>query len=116
MTIELTAPARPVAPVWLSGYRAARTRFPPRPAAAGWPSAAQAREQVRERLASAPPGSAGGLGLLLDWLEDQPGDTWQQRWLASGAETAGTSWRQLHARCEIAGPSAGRQGQGQAPR
>jgi hypothetical protein len=98
VTIELTAPARPVVSVWLSGYRAARARFPSRPAAAGWPGAGQTRDQVRERLASGAPGSARGLGLLLDWLEDQPGDTWQQRWLASGAETAGTSWRQLHAR------------------
>ena len=39
-----------------------------------------------------------GRGLLLDWLEDQDGDSWQQRWLASGAEEAGTSWWQLPAR------------------
>jgi len=32
---------------------------------------------------------------MLDWLEDQPGDTWQQRWLASRAETAGPGWRQV---------------------
>jgi len=25
----------------------------------------------------------------MDWLADQPGDTWQQRWVASGADTAG---------------------------
>ena len=30
-----------------------------------------------------------GLPVLLDWLEDQPGETWQQRWLASGADAAG---------------------------
>ena len=29
-----------------------------------------------------------GVRLALDWLTDQPGDTWQQRWLASGAEAA----------------------------
>ena len=28
-----------------------------------------------------------GLASLLDWLEDQPGDSWQDRWLASGADT-----------------------------
>jgi hypothetical protein len=40
----------------------------------------------------------GGQILLLNWLEGQDGDSWQQRWLASGAEQAGTSWRQLPAR------------------
>ena len=39
-----------------------------------------------------------GLGLLLDWLEDQPGQDWQQRWLASGAETAGRRWRDVPAK------------------
>ena len=36
-----------------------------------------------------------GLGLLLDWLEAQPGSTWQDRWLVSGADAAGRSWRQI---------------------
>jgi hypothetical protein len=30
-----------------------------------------------------------GLPVLLDWLGEQPGRTWQQRWLASGADAAG---------------------------
>jgi hypothetical protein len=34
------------------------------------------------------------LGLVLDWLEVQPGPTWQDRWTASGAEEAG-GWRDL---------------------
>src|ERR1022692_500762 len=42
-----------------------------------------------------------GLTFLLDWLEAQPGATWQERWLASGADTA---WRQ--------GPAAWLQAQG----
>jgi hypothetical protein len=33
-----------------------------------------------------------GLPLLLDWLADQPGANWQQRWLASGADAAGEDW------------------------
>jgi integrase len=33
-----------------------------------------------------------GLPVLLDWLEEQPGRTWQQRWLASGADSAGEQW------------------------
>jgi hypothetical protein len=37
-----------------------------------------------------------GPGALLGWLEDQPGATWQERWLASGADQAGTpGWREL---------------------
>jgi len=36
-----------------------------------------------------------GLTLLLDWLEDQPGPTWQDRWLASGADADGAAWRPL---------------------
>jgi integrase len=31
--------------------------------------------------------------LLLDWLVDQPGATWQERWLSSGADAAGRTWR-----------------------
>lgn len=27
-----------------------------------------------------------GVRIVLDWLQTQPGDSWQQRWLASGAE------------------------------
>ena len=40
---------------------------------------------------------AAGLNLLLDWLEDQPGRSWHERWLASGADAAGSRWRQVPA-------------------
>ena len=36
------------------------------------------------------------LGLILDWLQAQPGATWQERWTASGAEDSG-DWRDLAA-------------------
>jgi integrase len=36
-----------------------------------------------------------GLGLLLDWLEEQPGGNWQDRWLASGADAGHGAWRQV---------------------
>ena len=39
-----------------------------------------------------------GLTFLLDWLEAQPGRTWQERWLASGADAAGAGWRKSPAR------------------
>jgi hypothetical protein len=48
-------------------------------------SAARTRDKTRRR----------GLGKLLDWLERQPGDTWQDRWLASGADAAGFDWADL---------------------
>ena len=38
---------------------------------------------------------AAGLELLLDWLEDQPGGSWQDRWLASGADAGNGAWRQV---------------------
>ena len=39
-----------------------------------------------------------GLRLVLDWLAEQPGQSWQERWMASGADAAATGWRQLPAR------------------
>lgn len=80
-----------------------------RPRGPDWPATGQERDQVWELLTCAPfavpdnPGSGQrgsheiGLGLLLDWLEDQPGESWQQRWVASGVDTAGRSWRQIPA-------------------
>ena len=40
---------------------------------------------------------AVGVKLLVAWLADQKGKTWQQRWLASGADAAGAGWRQVPA-------------------
>jgi Phage integrase family len=102
MTATVSAP-RAAASVWLSGYQAGRTRFPPRPAGGDWPATRQAREQVLGQLASAAPGPgsggtgrhAAGLALLLDWLAGQDGGSWQERWLASGADGAGAAWTQL---------------------
>jgi integrase-like protein len=91
------------APLALAGMRA---RFPARPAASGWPATTANREETLRRLTSAPfaSDSAGtqkqrvlGLTSLLDWLEDQPGDSWQDRWLASGADSAGRGWREVPA-------------------
>ncbi len=80
-------------------------RFPPRAPAATWPATQQPRQQVLDRLFRPPflpdnPTSGAtrrrGLRRLLDWLGDQPGDTWQHRWIASGADAAGNpTWREL---------------------
>ena len=94
----VTGAPRAAPSAWLAGYRAARSRFPPRPAAADWPATRRARHQVQDLLAGGPGDGRGGQRLLLDWLADQDGDSWQQRWLSSGAERAGTSWWQLPAR------------------
>jgi len=43
-----------------------------------------------------------GLTRILDWLERQPGDTWQDRWLASAADTCGNqAWRRLPMREQL---------------
>jgi integrase len=73
-----------------------------RPAGTDWPHTRVGREQAWERLMRAPfvlakPNSqyvrANGLHALLDWLGEQPGDSWQQRWFATGAESARGQWR-----------------------
>jgi Phage integrase family len=80
-------------------------RFPPRPVPAGWALTSQPKPQVLQRLL-APPFPTGrrnldqerrrGLPRVLDWLEAQPGDTWQDRWITSGADAAGNpAWRGL---------------------
>ena len=49
------------------------------------PSAGRTRDKTRRR----------GMTKLLDWLQRQPGDTWQERWLAGGADSAGFDWADL---------------------
>jgi hypothetical protein len=80
-------------------------RFPPRPVPPTWTSTASPRERVLARLLEPPftaenpknqTGRQTGLIKLLDWLEHQPGHTWQDRWLASGGDAAGNlAWRGL---------------------
>jgi hypothetical protein len=85
------------------GREAMRARFPPRPIAVTWPTV-HCDRQAAIRLATGAPlvisnpaaqaKRVRGLRHLLDWLTDQTGDTWQQRWTSSGAETLGARWRQ----------------------
>jgi hypothetical protein len=74
----------------------------PRPVPGSWPATGLSRADAGECLAAAPftlpsrdaqRSRLAGLRLLLDWLHAQPGDTWQQRWLVSGADAAGAEWR-----------------------
>jgi hypothetical protein len=96
----------PVARVVKNRWDAAGERFPARAAAGDWPSARLGREEILA-LAASPAAMTGivradarrrGVRRLLDWLHDQPGCTWQQRWLASGADRAGKDWREVPAR------------------
>lgn len=99
------APANPPRPSEPPGKAALLARFPPRELPRRWPETALGRAEVLA-LASSTPGVATvsvdtarrrltGLVLLLDWLEDQPGQTWQERWLASGADAAGGEWFEI---------------------
>jgi Phage integrase family len=84
-------------------YETLRARFPARPAAATWPQTRLSRELVHQRLLAAPfiadtttgeQNRSRGVRIVLDWLEAQPGESWQQRWLASGAASNGRiDWR-----------------------
>ena len=108
MTADAVTAAGPPVPAGCPGAEtppAAHTlpeRFPVRPIAAFWPATGHDRGQVIElvnRVSSAGPEPASalrtrcqGLPVLLDWLEEQPGRTWQERWLASGADAARENW------------------------
>jgi integrase len=73
-----------------------------------WPATRQSSEQVSAQLTAAPfvPDESSrqqvlratsAMTALLGWLNDQPGASWQQRWVASGADAAGADWRELPA-------------------
>ncbi|WP_219070820.1 site-specific integrase, partial [Candidatus Mycobacterium methanotrophicum] len=108
MTVELVEPTlgEPICAV-APDEPAGDTRFAARVPAVVWPATTASRHEVTTRL-SRPPfvlDSAGsqehrvrGLGLLLDWLSDYPGHSWQQRWMASGADAAAAHWRAVPAK------------------
>ena len=79
-------------------------RFPPRPGATSWPVTEAPRSAMVKRLFAAPfalenrlsqlQGRRPGVLAVVSWLQARPGETWQERWLSSGAEHA-TDWRNL---------------------
>ena len=102
MTIDIATPASSCVPGTAGGHD--RPEYPPRPRPETWPETQQPRAALVERLSNPPyrSGSADvrrcmrrGLTALLDWLERKPGRTWQERWLASGAEAEGRTWTDL---------------------
>ncbi|MEU0836392.1 site-specific integrase [Streptomyces sp. NPDC005969] len=107
MTTQALTTAR-AASRQLSPEMAAMLRsFPPRGPEQRWKATEQSREQVMERLLAPPfvlTSSASqsrrrtGLTKTLAWLERFPGQTWQGRWNASGADAAGNiAWRHMAA-------------------
>ncbi len=82
-----------------------RRQFPPRSVQELWPATAQGEDELLRRLTSPPflpevkatrAGRRRGTAKLLRWLSSFPGDTWQQRWEASGSEDhPGSSWASL---------------------
>ncbi len=91
-TAQRTAPEQP-------------QEWEPRPLPGTWWQTCQEREALAGRLLTAFTGPGAGRGRdqtrrrgltkLLDWLQSQPGETWQDRWLASGADAAGFDWAGL---------------------
>jgi hypothetical protein len=82
-----------------------RAQFPARPLAAAWPATGWSRLEVSGRTSPACRSRRSfkasqdmrgrGLTRMLDWLEGQRGETWQERWLAGRAEDAGADWREV---------------------
>jgi integrase len=100
---DLPVPVRLRREARQAAWSASRETFPPRPAPAEWAATRLSRSTVLGLLTRSPFTGANhgtrnmqirGANLAIGWLADQPGGTWQQRWLASGAETAGPGWKQ----------------------
>jgi hypothetical protein len=80
-------------------------QWEPRPCEESWWQTRASRQEVLARLLGMFTGPASsrtrnatrrrGLNRLLDWLQGQPGESWQERWLASGADKAGSGWADL---------------------
>ena len=84
-------------------HSTAEASSPSRPLPTSWPATQLDRSEVLALVSPRLRGAEGskrravarrGLLRMLDFLEEHPGDTWQQRWKASGADTAGDDWAQ----------------------
>jgi len=70
---------------------------------ARWPATDRSREQLLDALTGIEPRHDAkerarrqlAVRLLLDWLAGFDGTSWQQRWMASGADAAGRGWSGL---------------------
>jgi hypothetical protein len=96
---------------WAPDVQQLWQRFPPRTHPPTWSATERGGDELLARLL-APPFTVDGNGPrdrrrrglvgVLGWLNDQPGDTWQQRWLASGADGFGNAdwWRPAMSRLQ----------------
>jgi len=103
--VTTTTSASPQPRTWQvsTEARALMLKFPPRPVAESWPMTRQDRAAVEDRMATAPFRGddsqsrchrKASLLAVLDWLELSPGQSWQQRWNATGAGQDGSrDWR-----------------------
>lgn len=74
-----------------------------------WPASERSVEQVlaaveamhADRPRASQPRPRLAAGVLLGWLAGFAGDSWQQRWQASGADTAGRGWSALVQPCRV---------------
>src|SRR6478609_4221955 len=103
---QLTLPIPAVAPVTTSrksGVTGAEltSRFPPRPTVVSWSATEAGRSDMLGRVLTPPfavdhAGSQQSRRLsvltVVNWLQGQRGDTWQDRWRSSGAENL-PDWR-----------------------
>jgi integrase-like protein len=93
------------------------SQFPPRPRLTSWPGSQIDRDALLARVlvdAALVDGDhsprwlrrRAGLTQIVDWLSLFPGQTWQQRWLASGADALGnaTWWHPLMTHYRPHGP------------
>lgn len=83
-----------------------------------WPEASLPRQDLLSRVEMLEAGVTPkerrrrlvGVGLVVDWLEGFPGDSWQQRWRAAGADEAGERWMET---IQVPGRLRGEDGRGQ---
>ncbi len=106
MSLDTATPTDPVTllPADVGQPMVDRGVYPPRATPRTWPQTQRSGDELLERLLQPPfrPDSdevrramRRGLTALLGWLAQQSGKTWQERWLASGAEAAGAGWTGL---------------------
>ncbi len=103
--MSLLIDERATSPTVQSGRaESARADFPPRLVPDSWAATRRTRQEILDGLPAMPlVGTRAntrskrlvGMKLLLEWLSDQPGGTWQERWRASGADAAGRIWREV---------------------
>src|ERR1035437_7186655 len=81
--------------------RPAEDAFRPRALPNSWAATRRTRREILDGLDTMPLVGTGntrrnkrvvGMKLLLDWLSDQPGATWQERWRATGPDKAARAW------------------------